>query len=42
MDKYKYNIEVYKPKRIKNRLEYVVLGILGGAVVVGLTKLFLQ
>lgn len=33
MDKYKYNIEVYKPKRIKNRLKYVVLGILGGAVI---------
>lgn len=35
----KYNIEVYKPKRIKNRLEYVVLGILGGAVMVGLVNL---
>lgn len=39
MDKYKYNIEVYKPKRIKNRLNYVMLGILGGAVVIGLVNL---
>lgn len=28
----KYNIEVYKPKRIKNRLSYIMAGILGGAI----------
>ena len=34
----KYNIEVYKPKRRANRLNYIMTGIMGGAIALMILK----